>query len=37
VLSMLMFQSDYLTRIIELGRSDARAHRAELAALVEGG
>lgn len=36
VLSMLMFQSDYLTRVIELGRNDAFRHRDELAELVEG-
>ncbi|HSM35426.1 MAG TPA: patatin-like phospholipase family protein [Longimicrobiales bacterium] len=35
VLSMLMFQSDYLKRIIDLGREDARAHAEEIAALVE--
>ena len=36
VLSMLMFQSDYLARIIDLGRRDARRRADELAALVEG-
>jgi NTE family protein len=35
VLSMLMFQSDYLARIIDLGREDARGHAEEIAALVE--
>lgn len=36
VLSMLMFQSDYLARIIDLGREDARHHAEPLAALIEG-
>ena len=35
VLSMLMFQSDYLGRIIELGREDAHSHAEQIAALVE--
>ncbi len=35
VLSMLMFQSDFLTRIIELGESDADARADEIAAFVE--
>jgi hypothetical protein len=30
-----MFQSDYLARIIDLGREDARGHAEEIAALVE--
>ncbi len=36
VLSMLMFQSDYLARVIELGQHDAYSNRDELAELVEG-
>ncbi len=35
VLSMLMFQGDFLSRIIELGESDARARSDEIAAFVE--
>ena len=35
VLSMLMFQSDFLTRIIELGEADAAARADEIAAFVE--
>jgi NTE family protein len=35
VLSMLMFQSDFLTRIIELGEADADARADEIAAFVE--
>lgn len=36
LLSLLMFQPDYLTRLIELGEADAEARRAEIAAFVEG-
>ena len=36
VLSMLMFQGDFLTRIIELGEADAEAQTDEIAAFVEG-
>ena len=35
VLSMLMFQSDFLVRIIELGEADAAARADEIAAFVE--
>ena len=36
LLSLLMFQPDYLTRLIELGEADAEARRDELDALLEG-
>lgn len=36
-LSMLMFQSDYLDRLIEMGEADAEARRAELEAFFERG
>lgn len=36
VLSMVMFQGDYLQRIIELGEADADARTDEIAAFVEG-
>jgi len=35
ILSMLMFQPDYLTRLIELGEADAEARRDELAEFLE--
>lgn len=35
VLSLLMFQPDYLTRLIEIGEGDAEARFSEIAALVE--
>jgi NTE family protein len=35
-LSYLMFQPDYLQRLIELGEADAEARRTELEALLEG-
>lgn len=35
VLSLLMFQPDYLTRLIEIGEADAEARLSEIAALVE--
>ena len=35
VLSMLMFQSDYLTRLIEIGRADAESQADRLAELIE--
>ena len=35
-LSLLMFQPDYLRRLIEIGEADAEARRDELAAFVEG-
>ena len=34
--SMVMFQSDYLCRLMEIGEQDARAQQDELAALIEG-
>ncbi len=36
VLSLLMFQHDYLARLIEIGEADAEAQLDEIAALVEG-
>ncbi len=36
LLSLLMFQPDYLNRLIELGEADADARRDELEALIEG-
>lgn len=35
VLSLLMFQPDYLTRLIEIGEADAEARLSEIAALLE--
>ncbi|HUP64178.1 MAG TPA: patatin-like phospholipase family protein [Thermoanaerobaculia bacterium] len=35
-LSMLMFQADYLTRLIEIGEADGEARIEEIAALIEG-
>lgn len=35
VLSLLMFQPDYLTRLIEIGEADTEARLSEIAALVE--
>ena len=37
MLSMLMFQSDYLTRLIEIGKADAEARKDEIAEFIEGG
>jgi len=34
MLSLVMFQPDYLTRLIELGEKDAEARRAEIAAFL---
>lgn len=34
LLSLLLFQSDYLKRLMEIGEADAEAHGAEIAALV---
>ena len=34
MLSLLMFQPEYLARLIELGQSDARAHAAEIDAFL---
>jgi NTE family protein len=36
LLSLLMFQPDYLTRLIELGEADAEARRNEIEELLEG-
>jgi NTE family protein len=33
-LSLILFQGDYLTRLIEIGEADAEARREEIAALV---
>lgn len=35
LLSLVMFQPDYLARLIELGEKDAEARRAEIAAFLE--
>jgi len=35
-LSMILFQSDYLKRIIEIGEADAEARRDEIVALLQG-
>ncbi len=35
-LSLLMFQSDYIGRVIEIGEADAREHCDELSRLVLG-
>lgn len=35
-LSLLMFRSDYIERVIEIGEADARTHREELSRLVLG-
>jgi NTE family protein len=35
LLSLLMFQPDYLTRLIELGEADAEARRDEIEGLLE--
>jgi NTE family protein len=35
MLSLLMFQPDYLARLIDLGATDAEARRAEIAAFLE--
>lgn len=37
LLSMLMFQTDYLKRLIDLGEQDAEARWSEVAAFMEGG
>ena len=37
ILSLLMFQSDYLQRLIELGYADAEAHKDEIARFLEPG
>ncbi|MGH7149384.1 MAG: patatin-like phospholipase family protein, partial [Planctomycetota bacterium] len=36
LLSLLMFQPDYLTRLVELGEKDARARSAEIEAFLAG-
>ena len=36
LLSLLMFQPDYLTRLIELGEADAEHRRDEIDDLLEG-
>ena len=37
VLSMLMFQADYLTDLMEIGEADADARAEEIAAFIEPG
>jgi NTE family protein len=37
LMSLLMFQGNYLTRLIEIGEVDADARRAEIAHILEGG
>ena len=37
LLSLVLFQPDYLRRLIEIGEADAEAHAPELLALVDGG
>lgn len=37
ILSLLMFQSEYLSRLIELGEADAEARAEEIGELVRGG
>ena len=37
LLSLLMFQSDYLTRLIEIGEEDAEARREDIARFLAGG
>ena len=37
LLSLLMFQPDYLQKLIEIGEADAEARIAEIGALVDGG
>jgi NTE family protein len=37
LLSLLMFDGDYLRTLIEIGEADAETHRDEIAALLEGG
>ncbi len=37
LLSLLMFQADYLQKLIEIGEADAEARIAEIAALINGG
>jgi NTE family protein len=37
LMSMVMFQSDYLCRLMEIGERDARNCQDEIAALIEGG
>jgi NTE family protein len=36
MLSLLMFQKDYIARLVELGEADARAHAAEIDAFIAG-
>ena len=36
LLSLLMFQPDYLSRLIELGEADAEARRDEIEGLLQG-
>ena len=35
LLSLVMFQHDYLTRLVELGAEDAAAHGDEIVAFLE--
>jgi NTE family protein len=36
ILSLMMFQEDYLRRLVELGESDAERHQERIAAFIEG-
>jgi hypothetical protein len=35
LLSLLMFEPEYLQRLIEIGEADAQAHMAEIAPMLE--
>lgn len=36
ILSLVMFQEDYLRRVVDLGEADAEQHHARIAAFIEG-